>query len=128
MVLKTLTILVVLKTLTILVVLKTLTILVVLKTGLHFFYVSNGCEVLSVENIASEFGVGRSTVGDIKKSEGKLRSFASSMEGMKDSSKKKKVMHLAEDEKLEEAIYLWFLQKRAQDMPMSGPMLCEKAM
>ncbi len=36
-------------------------------------------------------------------------------------------MRLAEDEKLDEALYLWFLQKRAQDMPVSGPMLCEKA-
>ena len=48
----------------------------------------------SQENIASEFGVGRSTVGDIKKSEGKLRLFASSMEGMEVSSKKTKVMRL----------------------------------
>jgi len=40
-----------------------------------------------------------STIGDTKKSEGKLRSFASLMEGMDVSSKKRKVMRLAEDEK-----------------------------
>ncbi len=38
------------------------------------------------ENIASEFGAGRSTIGDIKKSEEKLRSFAFSMEGFNISS------------------------------------------
>ena len=35
-------------------------------------------------------------------------------------------MHLADDDNIDEAMYLWFVQKRTQDMPFSGPILCEK--
>ena len=34
---------------------------------------------------------------------------------------------LANDHKLDEAVYHWFVQKQSQDMPVSGPVLCEKA-
>ncbi|KAI4458302.1 homeobox-like domain superfamily [Holotrichia oblita] len=33
-----------------------------------------------------------------------------------------------QDEKLEDAVYLWFVQKRSQGEPISGPLLCEKAL
>ena len=79
------------------------------------------------ERIARDFGVGRSTIGDFKKAEDKLRSFAATMENLDVSSKKRKVMRLAKDDSLDEALYLWFIQKRSQDMPVSGPILCEKA-
>ena len=79
------------------------------------------------ERIARDFGVGRSTIGDFKKAEDKLRSFAATMENLDVSSKKRKVMRLAKDDRLDEALYLWFIQKRSQDMPVSGPILCEKA-
>ena len=49
------------------------------------------------------------------------------MENLDVSSKKRKVMRLAKDDSLDEALYLWFIQKRSQDMPVSGPILCEKA-
>ena len=49
------------------------------------------------------------------------------MESMAISKKGRKVMHLADDDKLDEAVYLWFVQKRTQDMPVSGSILCEKA-
>ena len=52
-------------------------------------------------------GFGRSTIGDIKKNEDKLRSFATTMESLAMSSKGRKVMRLADDEKLDKAVYLW---------------------
>ena len=36
-------------------------------------------------------------------------------------------MHLAKDEELDRALYLWFVQQRGIGMPISGPILCEKA-
>ena len=36
-------------------------------------------------------------------------------------------MRLADDEKLDKAVYLWFIQKRSQDMHISGGIVCEKA-
>ena len=73
--------------------------------------------------MTDEFGVGTSTVGDIKKNEASIRSFASSMENMAMNKKGRKVMHLANDHELDEAVYQWFIQKRSQDMPVSGPVL-----
>ena len=67
------------------------------------------------------------TVGEIKKNEAKITSFASRMDSMDMSKKGRKVMRLVNDDKLDEAVYLWFSQKRSQDMPVSGPVLCEKA-
>ena len=77
--------------------------------------------------IASEFGIGNSTVTDIKKSESSIRSFVSMMESLSVSSKERKIMRLADDEKVDEAVYLWYVQKRSQGIPITGPILREKA-
>ena len=37
------------------------------------------------------------------------------------------VMQLAKEDKLEEALYLWLIQKRSQGTAISGPLLAEKA-
>jgi len=60
----------------------------------------------SQEKLSSEYGAGRSTISDIKKSEEKLKSYASRMESLSMSLKTRKVMRLADDEKLDEAVYL----------------------
>ena len=39
----------------------------------------------------------------------------------------RKVLRLAYNDRLDDAVYLWFTQKRSQDMLVSGPVLCEKA-
>ena len=68
-----------------------------------------------------------STVGNIsKKNADKIRSFASIMESMAISKKEQKVMHCADDGKLDEAVYLCFVQKSTQDVPISRPILSEK--
>ena len=36
-------------------------------------------------------------------------------------------MQLAKEDKLEEALYLWFIQKRSQGTAIIGPLLAEKA-
>ena len=76
--------------------------------------------------LASEYGVGKSTVANIKKNEEKIRNFATTMDSLA-MSKKRKVMRLADDDKLDQALFLWFVQKRSQNLPVSGPVLCEKA-
>ena len=35
-------------------------------------------------------------------------------------------MHLDDDDKLDKAVYVWFVRKRTQDMPVSGLILCVK--
>ena len=46
---------------------------------------------------------------------------------MGSTNKKIKVMKLADNEELDRALYIWFKQKRMEGVPVSGPMLCEKA-
>ena len=77
--------------------------------------------------IAHEYGIGRATVYDLKKNGNKIKSYASTMESLSFSKKKRKIMRMAADDKLDDAPYLWFVQKRSQGMPISGPVLCEKA-
>ena len=38
-----------------------------------------------------------------------------------------KVMNLSDDNKLDQAVYLWLRQKRMEGVPVCGPLLCEKA-
>ena len=76
--------------------------------------------------LAEQYGVGRSTITDLKKNEDKIREFAEGIENQ-GISKVRKVMRLGKDEQLEEALYMWFVQKRGQGNPVSGPLLAEKA-
>ena len=54
--------------------------------------------------VASEFGIGNSTVTDLKK-ESRIRSLVSSMESLSVCVKERKIMRLADDEKVDEAVY-----------------------
>ena len=66
-------------------------------------------------------------MGDIKTFEAKIRSFASTIDSMGMSKKGHQIMQLADNDKLDEAVYLWFTQKQSQDKPVSEPVLYEKA-
>ena len=61
--------------------------------------------------LAEQYGVGRSTITDLKKNEDKIREFAEGIENQ-GISKVRKVMRLGKDEQLEEALYMWFVQKK----------------
>ena len=81
----------------------------------------------SKSSLVSEYGIGKSTIGDFKKNEEKIREFVVTTESLDVSTKKHKVMTLADDDTLDQALYLWFIQKRSQNLLVSGPVLCEKA-
>ena len=49
------------------------------------------------------------------------------MESLSVCLKEHKIMRLADDEKLDKAVYLWYVQKRSQGILMIGPILREKA-
>ena len=81
----------------------------------------------SHSRLASQYGIGKSTVRGIKKNEEKIRNFAATMDSLDMNTNKHKVMRLAYDDKLDQALFLWFVQKRSQTLPVSSPILCEKA-
>ena len=74
--------------------------------------------------ICEKYGVGKSTVRDIKQNREKIIDFEKNMVEMGVNRKTKKVMKLAANDKLDKALYK---QKRMEGVPISGSMLCEKA-
>lgn len=76
--------------------------------------------------ICEKFGIGRSTVSDIKRNRAKLLTFRKELKEM-GTKRSVKVMKLGDDPELEKAVYIWFRQKRMEGVPISGPLLCEKA-
>lgn len=81
---------------------------------------------VSYSVICEKYGIGRSTVGDIKKNRDKFTEFQSVVVSM-GMSRDVKAMKLGDDQQLDQAVYIWFKQKRMEGVPISGPMLCEKA-
>ena len=73
-----------------------------------------------------KYGIGRSTVSDIKKNRASIMAFKRQAAEM-GMVKKAKTMKIGRDIKLDQAVFLWFRQKRAEGLPISGPILCEKA-
>ena len=76
---------------------------------------------VSQANLAAQYGVGKSTISDIKKSEGKIRQYVAVLDNQGVSTSRK-VMRLAKEDRLEEALYLWFIQKRSQGIAVNGPL------
>ena len=76
--------------------------------------------------IAEKFRIGKSTVGDIKKNREKVLKIKSEMIDM-GMTRSAKVMKLSDDNKLDQAVYVWFRQKRMKGVPVCGPLFCEKA-
>lgn len=80
----------------------------------------------SIRATAEEYGLGKSTVGDLKRDGDKLEKFASTFdEGV--SASNRQTMKQAEDPGLDKALYMWFTQKSSEGVPISGPMLLVKA-
>lgn len=77
--------------------------------------------------IAERYGVGRSTIGDIKKKEVDLRQFKRKLTEM-GAKRSTKTMKLSTYEQLERAVFIWFRQAREKGIPVSGPILQEKAL
>lgn len=77
--------------------------------------------------LSNQYGIPRQTISDLKKNADDIQKFASQMESFAGSSKKRKTMRKATNETVDMAVYLWFTQKRAEGIPISGPILAEKA-
>ncbi|CAH3998215.1 unnamed protein product [Pieris brassicae] len=79
---------------------------------------------LRIIEMLDKGGIGRSTVGDIKKNKDKLLKFVSLTEC---GSGVRKTLKQSENPVLEDALFTWFLQQRRLHVPVSGDMICEKA-
>ncbi|XP_067128657.1 jerky protein homolog-like [Centruroides vittatus] len=78
-------------------------------------------------SLAQEYGVEKTTITDIKKNSDAIKKFASVLDS-ENGSLHRKVMKMAENKDLDTAVYTWFMQVRSQGHPISGPLICEKAL
>lgn len=81
----------------------------------------------SGSSLSKHYGVGKATISDIKKKKGSILTFASKLDS-DDGSKVRKTTRTANDSSLEDAMFLWFSQRRSLGEPVSGPLICEKAL
>ena len=77
----------------------------------------------SYTSLSKEYGLG--TIHDIVQSEDQLTEYA--MEIQHASGSKRSIITRSKYDELDKALHLWFLQKRAMGMPVSGPILTAKA-
>ena len=67
----------------------------------------------TLQSLADEYGVGKSTVHDIVKNEEKLQAFQKEIRDG-DCIKKRKTAKRADLSELDKAVYLWFVQQRCK--------------
>lgn len=73
--------------------------------------------------VASDLGVGVTTVKDWKKNRDQLISFRA----LSNDPTNKKRLRKPASEVLDEAVWLWFCQEREKGTPLSGPLIKAKA-
>ncbi|KHJ40258.1 CENP-B DNA-binding domain protein [Trichuris suis] len=78
-------------------------------------------------SLAEKHGVGTSTVSDIKKKSESISRFSKGLMGGK-GDPERKAMKKPLNEAVDQAVCLWYMQKRSIGQPISGPLLCEKAL
>lgn len=81
----------------------------------------------SAKKIAGELGVGKSTVGDWKKNRHEIEKWCAA-QASGSGIKVRKTMLTGKHREVEEALFLWHQHLRGKGLPVSGPMLQEKAL
>ncbi|CAH1991027.1 unnamed protein product [Acanthoscelides obtectus] len=81
----------------------------------------------SAQSLSVVYGVGKSTISDIKKQSSAILTSASKLDCDAGCSKRK-TMKRSANECLDEALFTWFSQKRSSGQPINGPLVCEKAL
>jgi len=74
-----------------------------------------------------KYGIGRSTICDIKRKEVELKGYYYNMNEM-GMVREVKVMKCGKDIELQKALFIWFKQEREDGIPISGPILKTKAL
>lgn len=81
----------------------------------------------ALKKIAAELGVGTSTVSDWKKQRKEIEDFCCKMI-CKDSLEGRGTAKKAKNETLDDALFMWYSAQRERGLPISGPILAQKAL
>lgn len=77
--------------------------------------------------LAPIYNIGRTTISDIKRNKDSILMFAAKLKS-DESLKKRKRIRKPNDSNLENAVYMWYIQKIQKGEFVNGPLLCEKAL
>ncbi|KAI4469228.1 hypothetical protein MML48_2g00003618 [Holotrichia oblita] len=77
--------------------------------------------------LAKIYGVGTSAISDIKTKKAQLEQFALKLDS-EEGTLSRNTARSANNKALEDAMYMWFAQRRSLEEPISGPLICEKAL
>lgn len=80
----------------------------------------------SMTKLSKEYGVGKSTMSDIKKQRASILSFFTNMDA--NGSSERKTMRQSENVEVDKAVYQWYCEMKNQGIPVTGPHICEKAL
>ncbi|XP_023219539.1 jerky protein homolog-like [Centruroides sculpturatus] len=80
----------------------------------------------SVSKLSKEYNIGNQTVRDILNNKNKLMNFVFSCDSL-DATSKRKTIKKSTYHELDKAMFEWFQQQQAEGIPISGPVLIEKA-
>lgn len=80
----------------------------------------------SAANLAFEYGVGNTTICDIRKQKLDIIEYISKIDTL-DGASERKTMKFAQNKVADEAVYKWYIENRSQGKTITGPILCEKA-
>ncbi|CAH2003093.1 unnamed protein product [Acanthoscelides obtectus] len=74
------------------------------------------------------YNVPRTTINDFKKHGDIIENHISKMESTDGDVTHRKTMKLATHNELDEVVFYWFAQQRSQGIPLSGPIIQQKAL
>ncbi len=74
----------------------------------------------TASKLAKEYGIGNSTLTDIKKAKEKIRRFAADQESAK-SLAKRCIVRTCNDADHNKMLLIWFKQERSKGLPICGP-------
>ena len=78
-------------------------------------------------SLAKMYGAGTSTISDIKMKKDIMLQYASKLNS-EDGSKTRKTLRMANNTALKDAMFICFTQRRTLGEPISGPLVCGKAL
>ncbi|XP_006147685.1 jerky protein homolog-like [Tupaia chinensis] len=81
---------------------------------------------MSVRCLTEEYGVGTTTIYDLKKQKDKLLKFYSDSDNQ-ELMKNRKTLHRAKNEDLDRVLIEWIRQQRSKDMPLTGLLVMKQA-
>ncbi|XP_015435795.1 PREDICTED: jerky protein homolog-like [Dufourea novaeangliae] len=81
----------------------------------------------SAAKLAKIYGIGKATITGIKNQKDAIENYLLQADTL-DVSNNRKSMMVPKNKNVDDAVFQWFLENREKGVPITGPILCEKAL